>query len=305
MLRHMPDFNRDIVPAGGNHNAFGRAYLFANENVAEYIKSFDMRGKRVLSVAAGGDHAFESLLNGASFVDTFDINYAQKPIIELKTRMIKSLPYEDFMDFFFNEYCFFDKKIIEPIWNDFSPELSLYLDWFYCMGPSAPRSMFVYGGATASDYEIDSLSYLKDKQTYGRLAKILPNAIKFTHLGACDISAKIDAEYDFILLSNIFDYLDLPRVTTFEAFVGCYNKLLKPLSENNLSPNGGHILFNYIWNSDGAHIAALEQWNKFKRHIAKKNKTHGHKMHKLDIVSPFDFGAQDSVLYMTQNQKIR
>ena len=38
MLRHMPDFNHDIVPAGGNHNAFGRAYLFANENVAEYIK---------------------------------------------------------------------------------------------------------------------------------------------------------------------------------------------------------------------------------------------------------------------------
>ena len=305
MLRHMPDFNHDIVPAGGNHNAFGRAYLFANENVAEYIKNFNMQGKRVLSVAAGGDHVFECLLNGASFVDTFDINYAQKPIIELKTRMIKALPYEDFMDFFFNEYCFFDKKIIEPIWNDFSPELSLYLDWYYCMGPSASRSMFVYGGAAASDYEIDSLSYLKDKQTYNRLAAVLPKKIKFTHLGAFDISAKIDTKYDYILLSNIFDYLDLPRATMFDALVGCYDKLLKPLSVNNLVSHGGHILFNYIWNADGAHAVADDQWNKFKRHIAKKNKAHGHKMHKLDIVSPFDSDAQDCVLYMTQNQKIR
>ena len=133
----MPDFNREITPAGDNHDAFGRAYLFTNENAGGYINQLNMHGGRILSVAAGGDHAFESLLNGARVVDLFDINYAQKVIVELKSRMIKSLPYEDFMDFFFEKKHFMDRKIIEPIYNDFSRELALYIDWFYCMGNCA------------------------------------------------------------------------------------------------------------------------------------------------------------------------
>ena len=299
MFRHMPDFNHDIVPAGGNHNALGRVYLFTNENIADYVKKFDMQGKRVLSVAAGGDHAFECLLNGASFVDTFDVNYSQKPIQELKTHMIKSLPYEDFMDFFFNDWSFFDKKILEPIWHDFSPELQLYLDWYYSIGPSAPMRMFVYG---ASDSHTGSVSYITSKAAYEQLAHKLPPRIKFTHLNAHDISSKIDTQYDFILLSNIFDYLDLPRADASETLACCYDKFLKPLSDKNLSSNGGHVLFNYMWDTS---FVSLEKWNSFAKKFNRKKKDYGHKMHMLDIESPFDSDIRNNVLYMTQNQKVR
>ena len=302
----MPDFDKNIMPAGGNHNAFGRAYLFTNENIAEYVKKFDLQGKRILSVAAGGDHAFESLLAGASFVDTFDINYAQKPIVELKNHMIKSLPYEDFMDFFFDKTHFFDQKIIEPIWNKFSYELQLYLDWYYCMGPSAARFMFVYGQSNATSYNKENISYIADKNKYNALAQRLPKQIRFTHANAYEISKKIDIRYDIILLSNILDYLDIPRIKPFDTLVHCYNRLLKPLAENNLTTQNGCIAFDYIWSSNmpGIYICA-EQWDKFMHKFNHKKKDYRQSVHKLDIASPFNPDIMDSVLYMTQNQKIK
>ena len=76
-------------------------YVFTNENIAGYMPALgDITGARVLSVGASGDHAFESYLAGASHVDTFDINSNQKNIIELKTHMIRHLPYEKFTEFF-------------------------------------------------------------------------------------------------------------------------------------------------------------------------------------------------------------
>ena len=306
MFRHMPDFNLGAVPAGNNHCPFGRTYLFTNENIPGYISNFDMRGKRVLSVAAGGDHAFECLLNGASYVDTFDINYAQKPIVELKSRMIRSLPYEDFMDFFFDKVHFFDRKIIEPIWNDFSQELRLYIDWYYCLGSVAPHHMFVYGRSNAPSYNIDNISYVADKSKYEFLAHRLPKKINFIHTDAYDIHTKIDKQYDFILMSNIFDYLEIPRFDAHSTLVHCYNKLLKPLSEHNLAEQNGYIMFDYIWsaNKSGIYVGP-EKWKFFMRKFNRQKKDMGQQMQRMDISSPFGPDYVDSVLYMTQNQKKR
>ena len=308
MFRHMPDFNREITPAGDNHDAFGRAYLFTNENAGGYINQLNMHGGRILSVAAGGDHAFESLLNGARVVDLFDINYAQKVIVELKSRMIKSLPYEDFMDFFFEKKHFMDRKIIEPIYNDFSRELALYIDWFYCMGNCAPRHMLVYGtNPTWAGYDINKISYIASPEKYKTLAKRLPNKINFIHTGIEGLAGKYNQKYDFIFMSNIFDYIYCDIPDNDLALVQMYNNVIKPLAENNLSNENGQIMFHYMWNGHGISRPDLMfEWKNFAKKFNRIKKDAGQKMKSICVPSPIlKSSKQDIILCMTQNQKIR
>ena len=64
-------------------------FLFTNENIQGYLGQMNsVAGKDVLTVGASGDHAFECILAGAKKVDTFDTNFLQKHIIELKQKMI-------------------------------------------------------------------------------------------------------------------------------------------------------------------------------------------------------------------------
>lgn len=302
----MPDFNKNIQDADGWHQSFGRAYLFTNENVAEYISQFNMDGKRILSVTASGDHAFECLLAGASFVDTFDINYAQKTITELKKHMIQNLSYEDFMDFFFEEKNFFDKKIIEPIWKYFSQELSLYMDWYYCLGSCAPRHMFVYGKPNINSYDKNKISYIADKEMYEKLSHKLPKKISFTHTEVNNLVNCFDVQYDFILLSNIFDYIYSPLCDDYDALTQCYEGLLKPLINKNLSPNNGHILFQYMWSGKALKRTELmDAWQKFAHKFNRKKRDYGlHASHKC-VPSPILQEQADIILYLTQNIKVK
>ena len=71
------------------YNWHAPVFLFTDENISGYLdKTDDLSGKSVLSVAGSGDHAFECLLRDAKSVDTFDVNYLQKHVIELKSKMI-------------------------------------------------------------------------------------------------------------------------------------------------------------------------------------------------------------------------
>ncbi len=303
MFRSMPDFNREIAFS----QACGPVYLFTNENISGSFDRFDMRGKRVLSVASGGDHVFECLLAGASLVDTFDINYAQKVIVELKSRMIKSLPYEDFMDFFFDKKHFFDKNILKPIWNDFSHELSLYMDWYYCMGDCAPRRMFMYGKSMCQGYDKNKISYLSSPEKYNTLALNMitntPQNINFVHTNLRKLAGLYNQKYDFILLSNIFDYWRQPILSGAGNFTQFYNYILKPLSEQNLISNDGHIMLHYVWNPDDG---ITLDWYVFSKEFNTKKKDVGQKMSLISVPSPIiGAGKENLVMHMTQNLKTK
>lgn len=304
MFRHMPDFDKTIVPVGGNHGGSNRVYLFSNENVSGYLSELDLNRKSVLSVAAGGDHAFECLLRGASFVDVYDINYAQKVVVELKTHMIKSLPYEDFMDFFFSTSGFFNREIIEPIWHKFSPELNIFMSWYYALGDAAARRMFVYGRSTCVIEDFDQISYLSCRENYDKLAKILPNKINFVHSEVHQLTKKTDKQYDVVLMSNIFDYTYDQLWETGAAFEHCYNKLLKPLAERNLSSNGGTICWHYIWcGIVVSRMGIVDKYENFKKHFNKTHKDCGHHMDKMSFMSAVDDEKKDVVFMMTQRQR--
>ena len=237
--------NRTAQQSTDGHFAWNSAvYLFSNENLNGYIAhNPDICGGRVLSVCASGDHAFESLLAGASSVDTFDVNYMQKHVMELKTKMIQHLSYEQFMDFFFSSYNRYDRRIIKPIWSKLSLGARLFWhtvfkNWHLCRG----------GNRTGFD-TARCLSYVGDPLAYDRLKRLIPDhKINFIESDVLNIMGRITQKYDAVLLSNIMTYV-LPGAAYVPQMMDFYERVLTPLAQQHLN-NGAVVYFNYIWGSD-------------------------------------------------------
>lgn len=250
-------------------------YLFTNENIYGTLKTAgDVSGKKLLTVGASGDHAFESYLLGADDVHTFDINSDQKNVIELKNHMIRNLPYADFMDFFFEKKNFFNQKILTPIQSKFSDDLHAFLK--KCNGWDK-RKNFKYRAACTSEYDIKRLQYIANENNYNIVRDRLPEQIPFKH---CEIStvyramqycvqnygsnylnhkieftnipshyANFTERYDLILLSNIFSYLYADSRDVAQRLSYMHRNVLAPLIANNTT-DGGRVYFHYAWGAD-------------------------------------------------------
>lgn len=261
-------------------NWTGPVFLFTNENIADYLKKLgNVSGKDVLTVAASGDHAFESFLCGAKHVDTFDINYLQKHVMELKTKMIKNLGYNDFMRFFFSREKFFDREIIRPIWNKLSPGTRMFLNKYY---ENKDRVMFVYGSSQDSYYNLDKISYINDEKAYEHLGKILPDKIRFKHTDISNISNKFDGVYDIILMSNIFEYMFTEIQDVPEKIMTFRDKILTPIADKNLNPNGGVMCFNYRWYTDN--VKYREMIDAIQRYMAQSVDNFDAHKHVIDMI---------------------
>ncbi|MBQ8294151.1 MAG: DUF3419 family protein [Alphaproteobacteria bacterium] len=271
----------------------GPVYLFTNENISGTLKTAgDISGARVLTVGASGDHAFEGLLAGASRVDTFDINSAQKNVIELKSHMIQHLGYSDFMNFFFDSHDFFYHKILHPIQPYFSKNLNDFLK--ICTGENM-RSNFKYRAAHTSDYNIKNLQYIATPQNYERLRTHLVKKPDFIHCDIANLSAKLTGKYDLILLSNIFDYMYSNSRDTEERLTQFSRNILSPLITNNLNPSG-RVYFHYMWGANpGAWINFVQYYSS--KHNPKLSLT------ARTINAAYHSDEYDVVLYASQKHR--
>ena len=243
------------VSLRGAYNWHAPVFLFTNENISGYLKGINsLAEKKVLTVTGSGDHAFECLLNGASSVDTFDINYLQKHVMELKAKMIKHLPYSEFMRFFFDENNFFNRDIIKPIWHTFSGGLKVFLNKYY---KTHDNSMFRYHASQTPFYTTDKISYINDEQAYIHLGHIMPDKIKFKNTDLNNITNEFNEVYNTILLSNIFEYAYEEIPYTAGKVKIFYDNILCKIADKNLSDNGGQICFQYAWRASKTDYAAM------------------------------------------------
>lgn len=222
-------------------------YLFSNENISAYLQGLDnMRGGRVLAVGASGDHALESLLMGARHVDTFDINYLQRHVLELKTKMISHLPHADFVEYFLADDQKMNQQIIRPIWRKFSPSLRLFL-----RSIQRPNGMGIFSHSFDwCDANASPVRYVSDAGAYDELQSILrhnSNQITFHENDLLHVPAVFHEKFDVILLSNIFTYY-APAQMPISQMKTFYNNILVPLSKLNMGKQGS-ICFNYMWTS--------------------------------------------------------
>ena len=57
-------------------------YLFTTENIKGITNSLDVTNKNILTVSSSGDHILNMLLNGATNIESYDINYLCTDIVD-------------------------------------------------------------------------------------------------------------------------------------------------------------------------------------------------------------------------------
>lgn len=226
-----------------DHHGFSQdspPFLFTNENVKKTFDNFDLQNKRVLTVAASGDHAFEAYTRGAKHVDVFDCNLFQKYVIELKHQMIKTLSYSEFMDYFFgckrmNPY------IYEKVMRRLSKQTATFMECFYL---SNNKQFFFHPSPywNSDRSNKDLTSYISSQDDFNKLKQSLPETINFTWCNLTDVPYKFTKAYDIVHLSNILSHTASTRreITDYQYYK---EKIIDkmPIAEN------GNVIIDYLF----------------------------------------------------------
>lgn len=233
-------------------------YAFTNENVNAAYNYLDVQNKKILTIAASGDHVFEAISKGAKEVTYFDVNSLAKYYIELKGAGIKVLPQVIFYDYFFKEPVFshdynsFNFFTYKTIRNHLGENTRLFWDSLYqeYSGEVIRKSKLFYSSEESFDFLKSGLSYLKP-QNYQKLKKILQNSNIFAQNNFLNADIRaipkvMTNKFDIIYLSNIADYIPeifpKPYIINFKSFI---ETELDPLLNEQ-----GKIVAAYIFHAD-------------------------------------------------------
>jgi len=197
-------------------NSYDRVYFDTNEACDDIISKFDFKDKKVLTVLASGDQAFQFYKNGAKSVDLFDINkltfyYYYLRIWNMR-KYHEMYPRWDKLD---NNYI---NELLLSVKPESKDELLAYNYWicFINKFDSKMIKRFLIPPYYADIYSDSDLELI--------LEKIDNDSFKFYH---ADISGIFDVpqKYDFIYTSNLSDYVKKDKLVLYRE--NLYNYLNK------------------------------------------------------------------------------
>ena len=215
----MNKLHNDIVMAqqlvsGSQSNINGTAfhntsviYKGTNEQQASYHHHLANK-KEILTTLGSSDQVLNSMLVCPNSITAFDISRFPKYFLYLKLAAVLNLSYEEFIYFFYEStttseiYDDMYDKISQSLPKDdkeFWDSLFSYFDWYDIY----ESSMFSRETIIPS-YHITQNPYLT-KENYYRLRELIPTIELKTKEGNI-YTMDFDQEYDFINLSNIWNY---------------------------------------------------------------------------------------------------
>ena len=240
----------------GFFKGYSMLYSMTTENISDFINQYDLKNKRVLTVAGSGDQRLNCLLRGASEVICFDVNPLAELQLRLKNTAIKELSHEDFLKFFGvrkakankNNSNMLDKEIYSKLRGYLDEDVSLFYDFVIRKFRANPV------GKVYTDFESDysykrmkKVSNYVSKDNYMRMPEIIDGReINFLNANVFDLPDMLYGEkFDMILLSNISDYI--------HYFYGndhmvMYKEIIDRLVDNLY--DGGIIQVGYIYTED-------------------------------------------------------
>ena len=83
-------FGRMYTPHPNRSLAYSHAYVVSNEDLRYTTALTRDMGRKVLTVAGSGDQPLFYKLNGANHIDTFDVSFCAKAIMDIKTAAIRA-----------------------------------------------------------------------------------------------------------------------------------------------------------------------------------------------------------------------
>lgn len=256
------NLNKAISICDGNciyRDYFYRIYTFTTENISGYLKYFDLKDKKLLTVGSSGDQILNAYFNGAKDITLFDINPYTKYYIYLKIAAILSLDYKEFQEFFFKHGLeeYYNKKMfskelfdkIKPTLRILDYESYLFFDELFCLYKPKDIREDLFDDDESRNKVINSFNiYLRNEETYNKLKSII-KSINFNYINGDVFEDNINQKFDNIFLSN------LATTTTLDKL----KELLDKLNNNNLNKNGS-ILISYLWGIDFNETFYKDDW---------------------------------------------
>ena len=194
-----------------------KAYLRTTENINGYYNKLNFRDKKVLTVIGSGDHIFEAILRGAKEVEGFDISENAILLYYLKEAAIKTMDFEEYMNFFYVQNKCFTKEgynilrtrlneITLPYWDKvFASSTKEPLDYIKEMLVSKPAFYMV---PSVASLKLSTLSSYLEEENYYELQSKIDDTKVSIHLRDVKDIDKVKDSFDYIILSNIFEYQD-------------------------------------------------------------------------------------------------
>lgn len=256
------------------NNKFVSIYPFTTENIKGYLDLMDVKDKDVLTVGASGDQTLNLLVKDAKSVDYFDMNPFTKMYFNLKYAAIKVLSVDEYFEFFcYDAFPSAFKKnnnaFSTNTYHRISPHLDTitrqFWDSLYLRqnGLDIRKSMLF-----STDEEpfkvLPKVNEYLSEESFAKLRIIMSTKKepRFIETNVIKLSSKLVKKYDFILLSNIAQYLDY--IYDKDELIK-FRRLILNLS-NDLNPNG-KLMLSYLydtkedtpWNENYAAIYNLKK----------------------------------------------
>lgn len=182
-------------------NEQSHAYITTNEDLRTPMEFFmSANCNRVLTVAGSGDHPLFCSLYGAKHVDTFDVSYNAKCIMDIKTTAINLLNRDEYIE------------MLENLWWRTDALKAPHMDQ---VSAKLPAKEYEYLCAMRGTRLFDQdpwvgrdSKYLPNDIEYGNLRKIIKKPYNFIQTNIAELSGNLIESYDIMHLSNVFDHID-------------------------------------------------------------------------------------------------
>jgi hypothetical protein len=234
----------------GHFGAYSPAYVTTNEDWRFAMQELNPRDKSVLTVMGSGDQAIAFAVSGAKLVDTFDISYFARVMMDIKSAAIQTMNHEEYSEFINNLY---DTKSLNE------------LDGYKKIEPICPKSSLTVTRQMRG-YKIfnhglgASREYMPTPTEYQAAQEIIHTPVNFIWSDLDNLHTHLKKKYDIIYLSNIFEYF-----ATAPEITAVLNKLMSHLNIN------GQIMMYTSWihtNTSAIIVNAATKcdWGKIKSH---------------------------------------
>lgn len=174
---------------------YSTVYVATNEDLRNALTCMPTNTERALTVAASGDHPMFTKLYGAKYIDTFDISFNTKLIMDIKTNALPLLEYKEYCTLLKNLYTTTDVAHVQNM-----QKIMKKLTHFEQQYLKEMRGHCLF------DKKIDCLS-LPTSTEYQQMRQIIKKPFNFIWSDIQTLHQKLKRKYDFMHLSNIFDYV--------------------------------------------------------------------------------------------------
>jgi len=254
---------------------FARIYPISTENLRGYLKYFNFDGSHVLTTGSSCDQIFNLASWRASQIDHFDVNPFVKYYFALKKAGIEGLNRTKYIDFFCGRKnsknnMVLDDKIYQKLSDSLDSDSKLFWDSLYNLyTPSQISDKLFFDESMNCNNYITNNIYL-DRSNYSKVLKNIDNC-EINFINTNIIRLPIEKEkYDYVLLSNVFDYLYnlfIIDESEFNDMLYFYNQFLNILSQ--ILKDNGIMFFHYFWEIDRNIICnVLSEYLKNDSHIS-------------------------------------